>query len=183
MSLEFYAGIDNFKVDAKGNITITEKLAGSALKNKLDELQKLKADGVVRVTIESAVTRYTQKIDAETLEPVEYYERDTAGTWTTVQNEQLSLDVGEDQVIEREEEITADVVDKFLLTEKYELKSEFNPRKVLVRVAEGYSFDEIAKELDFESASDLLQKLNEARVEYAGMAKAWDESKDVEDDE
>ena len=52
MSLEFYAGIDNFKVDAKGNISITEKLAGSALKNKLDELQKLKADGVVRVTIE-----------------------------------------------------------------------------------------------------------------------------------
>ena len=40
MSLEFYAGIDNFKVDAKGNISITEKLAGSALKNKLDELQK-----------------------------------------------------------------------------------------------------------------------------------------------
>ena len=39
MSLEFYAGIDNFKVDAKGNISITEKLAGSALKNKLDELK------------------------------------------------------------------------------------------------------------------------------------------------
>ncbi|MHB9953020.1 DNA primase [Ligilactobacillus murinus] len=183
MSLEFYAGIDNFKVDAKGNISITEKLAGSALKNKLDELQKLKADGVVRVTIESAVTRYTQKVDAETLEPVEYYERDTTGTWTTVQNEQLSLDVGEDQVIEREEEITADIIDSFLLTEKYELKSEFNPRKVLVRVAEGYSFDEIAKELDFESASDLLKKLNEARVEYAGMAKAWYEVKEDDDEE
>lgn len=47
MSLEFYAGIDNFKVDAKGNITITEKLAGSGLLNQLDELQKLKLDGVV----------------------------------------------------------------------------------------------------------------------------------------
>ena len=99
MSLEFYAGIDNFKVDAKGNISITEKLAGSALKNKLDELQKLKADGVVRVTIESAVTRYTEKIDAETLEPVEYYERDIKGVWTTVENEQTSLDVGEEQTI------------------------------------------------------------------------------------
>ncbi|WP_298490949.1 DNA primase [uncultured Lactobacillus sp.] len=157
MSLEFYAGIDNFKVDAKGNISITEKLAGSALKNKLDELQKLKADGVVRVTIESAVTRYTEKIDAETLEPVEYYER--------------------------EEEITADVVDKFLLTEKYELKSDFDPKKVLIRIAEGYTFDEIASELKAESASELIKKLNEARIEYAGMAKAWDESKDVEDDE
>lgn len=183
MSLEFYAGIDNFKVDAKGNISITEKLAGSALKNKLDELQKLKADGVVRVTIESAVTRYTQKVDAETLEPVEYYERDTTGTWTTVQNEQLSLDVGEDQVIEREEEITADVVDKFLLTEKYELKSDFDPKKVLIRIAEGYTFDEIASELKAESASELIKKLNEARIEYAGMAKAWDESKDAEDGE
>ncbi len=129
MSLEFYAGIDNFKVDAKGNITITEKLAGSGLLNQLDELQKLKLDGVVRFTIESAVTRYTQKVDAETLEPVEYYERDTSGTWTTVQNEQLSLDVGEDQVIEHEAEITADIIDSFLLTEKYELKSDFNPRK------------------------------------------------------
>lgn len=183
ISLEFYAGIDNFKVDAKGNISITEKLAGSALKNKLDELQKLKADGVVRVTIESAVTRYTQKVDAETLEPVEYYERDTTGTWTTVQNEQLSLDVGEDQVIEREEEITADVVDKFLLTEKYELKSDFDPKKVLIRIAEGYTFDEIASELKAESASELIKKLNEARIEYAGMAKAWDESKDAEDGE
>ena len=100
MSLEFYAGIDNFKVDAKRNITITEKLAGSGLLNQLDELQKLKLDGVVRFTIESAVTRYTQKVDAETLEPVEYYERDTSGTWKTVQNEQLSLDVGEEQTID-----------------------------------------------------------------------------------
>lgn len=183
MSLEFYAGIDNFKVDAKGNITITEKLAGSGLLNQLDELQKLKLDGVVRFTIESAVTRYTQKVDAETLEPVEYYERDTAGTWTTVQNEQLSLDVGEDQVIEHEEEITADIIDRFLLTEKYELKSDFNPRKVLVRMAEGYSFDEIAKELNFESASDLLKKLNEARIEYAGMAKTWYEVKEDDDEE
>ena len=151
--------------------------------NQLDELQKLKQDGVVRFTIESAVTRYTQRVDAETLEPVEYYERDIKGVWTTVENEQTSLDVGEEQTIEREEEITADVVDKFLLTEKYELKSEFDPRKVLVRVAEGYSFDEIAKELDFESASDLLQKLNEARVEYAGMAKAWYEVKGDDDEQ
>ena len=170
MSLEFYAGIDNFKVDAKGNISITEKLAGSALKNKLDELQKLKADGVVRVTIESAVTRYTEKIDAETLEPVEYYE-------------QTSLDVGEEQTIEREEEITADVVDKFLLTEKYELKSDFDPKKVLIRIAEGYTFDEIASELKAESASELIKKLNEARIEYAGMAKAWYEVKEDGDEE
>lgn len=183
MSLEFYAGIDNFKVDAKGNITITEKLAGSGLLNQLDELQKLKLDGVVRFTIESAVTRYTQKVDAETLEPVEYYERDTAGTWTIVQNEQLSLDVGEDQVIEREEEITADVVDKFLLTEKYELKSDFDPKKVLIRIAEGYTFDEIASELKSESASELIKKLNEARIEYAGMAKAWNEAKEDDDEE
>ena len=183
MSLEFYAGIDNFKVDAKGNISITEKLAGSALKNKLDELQKLKADGVVRVTIESAVTRYTEKIDAETLEPVEYYERDIKGVWTTVENEQTSLDVGEEQTIEREEEITADVVDKFLLTEKYELKSDFDPKKVLIRIAEGYTFDEIASELKAESASELIKKLNEARIEYAGMAKAWSEVKEDDDEE
>lgn len=183
MSLEFYAGIDNFKVDAKGNITITEKLAGSALLNQLDELQHLKQDGVVRFTIESAVTRYKEKIDAETLEPIEYYERDTAGTWTTVQNEQLSLDIGEEQVIEREKEITADIIDQFLLTEKYELKSDFNPRKVLVRMAEGYSFDEIASELKAESASELIKKLNEARIEYAGMAKAWNEAKEDDDEE
>ena len=56
-------------------------------------------------------------------------------------------------------------------------------KKVLIRIAEGYSFDEIAKELDFESASDLLQKLNEARVEYAGMAKAWYEVKGDDDEQ
>ncbi len=183
MSLEFYADIDNFKVDAKGNISITEKLAGSALKNKLDELQKLKADGIVRVTIESAVIRYTEKIDAETLEPVEYYERDIKGVWTTVENEQTSLDVGEEQTIEREEEITADVVDKFLLTEKYEFKSDFDPKKILIRFAEGYTFDEIASELKAESASELIKKLNEARIEYAGMAKAWYEVKEDDDEE
>ena len=183
MSLEFYANIDNFKVDAKGNISITEKLAGSALKNKLDELQKLKADGVVRVTIESAVIRYTEKFDAETLEPVEYYERDIKGVWTTVENEQTSLDVGEEQTIEREEDITADVVDKFLLTEKYELKSDFDPKKILIRIAEGYTFDEIASELKAESASELIKKLNEARIEYAGIAKAWYEVKEDDDEE
>jgi len=74
------------------------------LLNQLDELQKFKQDGVVRFTIESAVTRYTQRVDAETLEPVEYYERDIKGVWTTVENEQTSLDVGEEQTIEREEE-------------------------------------------------------------------------------
>lgn len=183
MSLEFYAGIDNFKVDAKGNISITEKLAGSALRNKLDELQKLKSDGVVRVTLESAVTRYTEKLDAETLEPIEYYERDTQGAWITVENEQTALDVGEGQTIEREEEITADIVDKFLLIEKYELKSDFDPKKALIRIVEGYTFDEIASELKFESTTELIEKLNEARIEYAGMAKAWYESKDIEDDE
>jgi hypothetical protein len=29
----------------------------------------------------------------------------------------------------------------------------------------------------------LLKKLNEARVEYAGMAKAWNEAKEDDDEE
>ena len=181
--MEFYAGIDNFKIDSKSNLAILLKLASSALANRLDDLQTLKVGDVIKVTFELANTCYTEKVDAETLEPIEYYERDNKGVWTTVENEQTSLDVGEEQTIEREEEITADVVDKFLLTEKYELKSDFDPKKVLIRIAEGYTFDEIASELKAESASELIKKLNEARIEYAGMAKAWYEVKEDDDEE
>lgn len=181
--MEFYAGIDNFKIDSKSNLAILLKLASSALANRLDDLQTLKVGDVIKVTFELANTYYTEKVDAETLEPIEYYERDNKGVWTTVENEQTTLDVGEEQTVEREGEITTDVVDKFLLTEKYELKSDFDPKKALIRLAEGYKLDEIVDELGFESASELDKKLNEARIEYAGMAKAWDESKDVEDDE
>lgn len=53
----------------------------------------------------------------------------------------------------------------------------------MIRIAEGYTFDEIASELKAESASELIKKLNEARIEYAGMAKAWYEVKEDDDEE
>ncbi|WGN89793.1 DNA primase [Ligilactobacillus faecis] len=173
MSLNFYADIDNFKVDSKGNVSITVKLEGWGLNNQLDNLSKLKEDGRAKITIESAITHYKRTVDAETLEPVEFFEKDGNGVWTSVKNEQLSLEVGGEQTIEQDEEITADIVDKFLLIENYEIKGDFEPRKTLAMLSEGYSFDEIATALKFESTTELINKLNEARVEYAAMAKAW----------
>lgn len=76
MSLNFYADIDNFKVDSKGNVSITVKLEGWGLNNQLDNLSKLKEDGRAKITIESAITHYKRTVDAETLEPVEFFEKD-----------------------------------------------------------------------------------------------------------
>lgn len=180
--MEFYAGVDNFKVDAKSNLGILLKLASSGLLNRLDDLQMLKMGEVVRVTLESATMHYTEKVDAETLEPIRSYKQEN-GVWRAIENEPLALDVGEDQVIERQEEVAADIVDLFLLTATYENNSDFNARIVLARMAEGYDPEDIAKEVGLDSAVELMKKLNEARIEYAGMAKAWDEAKEDDDEE
>ncbi|KZU92903.1 hypothetical protein A1D15_2047 [Lactiplantibacillus plantarum] len=72
------------------------------------------------------------------------------------------------------ETITADIVDRFLMNENYDYKlnSKFNPRKALVMISEGYSFDEVAKAQNF-TTTKMLDELNAARDKFAPYAAAW----------
>lgn len=83
------------------------------------------------------------------------------------------MNLGLDQVINQDEDITADIVDKFLIQEKYENESGFNVRQALLKISDGFTFDDIAKDMKLKNTTELVKKLNEVRMQYAPMARAW----------
>jgi len=175
MNLNFYAEIDSFKNDNKDNTSITLKAQGPSLDHALDKLRDLKNDSVVRIVIESAKIHYSKTEDLETGEDTVIYERDDGGTWQAIEQEPTSLTLdGVPDTSEAVCEITADVVDDFLLTQKYPVdpKAKFKPTKALVLIAEGYSLSEVAEKLKL-SVTTMLTRLNQAREDYAPYAAAW----------
>ena len=173
MSLNFYSEIDSLQVTNKDEVVIKIKTSGSNLDKQIDELRTLKNDGAVRIMIESAVVHYTVQKDIETGEDVTTYEKDTNGVWQSKPNGQSALNLGLDQVINQDEDITADIVDKFLIQEKYENESGFNVRQALLKISDGFTFDDIAKDMKLKNTTELVKKLNEARMQYAPMARVW----------
>jgi len=175
MSLNFYAGIDSFKNDNKDNTAITLKVGEGGLDNLLDKLRELKSDEVVNITIESARIHYDKITDAETGQSVYYYCRNDEGVWEEHQTDDTHLALeGVDNTVTIAETITADIVARFLMNENYDYKpkSKFNPRKALVMISEGYSFDEVAKGQSF-TTTKMLDELNKARDKFAPFAAAW----------
>lgn len=175
MSLNFYAGIDSFKNDNKDNTAITLKVGEGGLDNLLDKLRELKSDEVVNITIESARIHYDKITDAETGQSMYYYSRNNEGVWEEHQTDDTHLELeGVDNTLTNPEVITADIVDRFLMNENYEYKpeSKFNPRKALVMISEGYSFDEVAKSQSF-TTTKMLDELNMARDKFAPYAATW----------
>lgn len=175
MSLNFYAGIDSFKNDNKDNTAITLKVGEGGLDNLLDKLRELKSDAVVNITIESARIHYDKITDAETGQSMYYYSRNDEGVWEEHQTDDTHLELeGVDNTLTNPEAITADIVDRFLMNENYEYKpkSRFNPRKALVMISEGYSFDEVAKAQNV-TTTKMLDELNAARDKFAPYAATW----------
>lgn len=185
MSLNFYASIDSFKNDNKDNTSITLKTDGTSLDHQLDTLRTLKNDQVVHITFESAQIHYKADVDVETNKPNKVYEKDANGVWQVRQVEYTNLELdGIENTVPVDFEITADVVDSLLLSQKYVYDAEdgFNPLPVLNKMAEGYDFDDIAKELDM-SVTEMLDRLNKARQYFAPYAVAWQKEKEAQQQE
>ncbi|MFT8526114.1 MAG: DNA primase [Lentilactobacillus hilgardii] len=174
MSLNFYASIDNFRNDSKDNIGITLKTGGSSLDHSLDKLRKLKNDQVVHITIESAQISYQSETDIETGDAVVMYQKNANGVWQPFKQESNDLDLGMPNTQQEEKEITADIVDNFLITQKYDYRPEsgFEPKKCLGLFAEGFNYDEVAKKMGT-SVTEMLSELNKARGHFAPYAAAW----------
>lgn len=175
MSLNFYADIDQFKNDNKDNTAITLKVGEGGLDHLLDKLRELKSDPVVSITIESARLHFDKVKDAETGQTMFYYARNDEGMWEEHQTDDTHLELdGVDNTVTTSVTITADIVDRFLMNESYEYKpkSRFKPRKALVMISEGYSFDEVAKAQSF-TTTKMIDELNKARDKFAPYAAAW----------
>lgn len=188
MSLNFYASIDSFKNDNKDNTSITLKTGGTSLDHQLDTLRSLKNDQVVHITFEYAQIHYKADVDVETNKPNKVYEKDANGVWHEKQVENTNLDLdGIENTVSADFEVTADVVDSFLLSQKYEYQAGdgLDPQrvlKILDKMAEGYDFDEIAKEIDM-SVTEMLDLLNKTRQFFAPWAAAWQKQKEAEQQE
>lgn len=184
MSLNFYASIDSFKNDNKDNTAITLKTGGASLDHQLDTLRTLKNDQVVHITFESAQIHYKENVDVETRKPATAYERDANGIWQATKIEDTTLDLdGVENTVSADFEVTADIVDNFLLSQKYvyDQDGEFKPLPILNKMAEGYDFDEIAKEADM-GVTEMLDRLNKARQYFAPYAVAWMAERSDSDD-
>ncbi|WP_261809539.1 DNA primase [Levilactobacillus humaensis] len=183
MSLNFYAEIDSFKNDSKDNTSITLKAQGGSLDHSLDKLRELKNDSVVRIVVESAKVHYFETTDVETGASLVEYDQDEEGVWQAVTSDStLDLD-GVDTTVENQKDVTADVVDTFLLTQKYPLdpKAKFKPAQPLAMIAEGYGMDEVADKMKL-TTSDLIVKLNQSREEFAPYAVAWKAQVEADDE-
>lgn len=175
MSLNFYGRIKEYKNGDK-NITITI-LTGNLTDSQLIALNTLKDDDVVNFVAEDATLKYTEDVDIETGDAKYQYYTDIDGVWKRKEIEQTGLDLdGQPNYEERSREITADVVDDFILSNKIEYDA-FDIVKVLSGIVEGYTFDDLAKERNI-SVTELVSKINEARDYFAPFAMAWQESKE-----
>lgn len=175
MSLNFYAEISTISIDSKDNVVI--KLKTGSLDKQLDKLNQLKRDSVVHLLVESAMLHFDKKVDVDTGEEQTSYAKNDDGVWTTIDNQQTSLDLGEDEkakMISMPVKITADIVDDFILQQqtKVPYKGVIDPHKVIAEISEGYELDQIASDYAM-TTLDLLKDLNQARDYYAPYAAAW----------
>ncbi|MCT3214677.1 DNA primase [Lactiplantibacillus plantarum] len=180
MSLNFYAGIDNFKIDSKDNTSIAIKLPSGGLAHQLDLLRQLKDQSVVHILVETAVIEYEEEVDIEDQQAKMRYFKDVNGKWTSEMSEQTNL-LGDDGYQKTSKQITADVVDQFLQTQSYDYGSDFKPKSVLNMMSEGYDYDDIAKQIKMTTIT-MLDELNKARDIFAPYAAAWQEEQQQKED-
>lgn len=184
MSLNFYSDIDALSIDGKDNLAIKLKTPSVRLQDKLDELNALKSGGSVNILIESAVVTFEE----ETLvgsddKRFEYYQNDD-GLWVRKENAQTDLELeGVDQYDTHKVEITADVIDQFILSQKVEYLEDkkFNPKEILAKISEGEEIDEISQSMKL-ATIDLVKKLNKARNYFAPFAAQWMSDKESKED-
>lgn len=182
MSLNFYGTINSISIDNKDNVVIKIKTGTDVLGKKLVELNELKQQIDVSILLESAELSYTEQADIETNQSRYDYHQDENGVWQRAEVEQTALNIdGQNNYQDKQVVISAKDVDHFLLTQNVDYP-EFDVRKVLAEVSEGYEFDEIAKNMSMTTIA-MLNELNKARDKFAPYAYAWKQqeaSKDMD---
>ena len=178
MAVNFYGNIEKLEDGAKN----TTKIVISGSSNNMSKLYKaihdLKVEGTVNILIESAQIKYAVQQDVETGEPQMKYVQRSDGEWYAEEVGTTGLDLGMANTVSKDFEVSADIVDDFLLAEKYQV-DEFDPKPIIYKLSEGYNLDEIAKEAGMASI-EIINKLNEARQKFAPYAVTWAKNKESE---
>lgn len=170
MSLDFYARIKQY-TDGDKNIAINI-LAGNFTDNQIIALKNLKNEQVVHFVAEDARLKFDEEVDVETGDSKFRYFRNGSGFWEKEEVEQTALDLDDQPNYEKQSrEITADIVDDFILSQKIEYK-DFDIVKVLAGISEGYTHEDLAKERKI-SITELVSEINKARDYFAPFAATW----------
>ena len=183
MSLNFYGYIDNIAIDSKGELAIKIKTPASVLGKSLSALNDLKRQATVSILLESAELEFKESEEIETGKSRYSYGIDKDGKWQRTELEQTALDIdGQPNYQDKKAVISAKDVDDFLISQSYDY-DQLDVKSILVKISEGYEFDDIAKGIKMTTIA-MLNELNKAREEFAPYAAAWistNEDKDGDD--
>lgn len=179
MTLEFNATVRDKGLGNDDKKKILLEVPISELKGKVEELTQL-TNKAVTIQIIPQYYRYTVPFDKSTNAPTQEYVVNNDGTIDFVEKEQTQLEVDEQGNIDIENrpfEVTKEIVDEFIRAAKsLEFPGNINPRSVLIRIEDGESIEEIAKDYEM-SALTVLNELEKAREYYAPYAAAWDKKR------
>lgn len=176
MSLNIYANIKSY---SDGDKEVKLSISVNELSDKqIVELKHLKAKDVVNMVIESADIDFKDEADIETKEPKYHYYEGLDGHWKKEEVEQTALDIeGVPTYDKISQTITSNVVDDFLITQQYDYPEDFEVKRALYLISEGYEYDDVASQLQTTTGL-IVSELNKARQYFAPYAAAWKKLKD-----
>lgn len=174
MSLNIYGSFGKASVDG---LNVTIPLKAELSKKQREELLDLQELPIFHLVAEPANVKYEEESTIEDQQTRYHYFQDDKGVWQREEIEQTNLPLdGVPNYEKKSKTITADVVDDFLMSQKFEYDGDFDAKKALVKIADGYDYDEIAKELKT-TTTGMLNELSKIRLYFAPFAAAWQEQK------
>lgn len=176
MSLNTYGDIKSY---TDGEKDITFKVSVENLSDKqIVELKHLRDENVVQFVIQSATLIFKDEANIETNESKYHYYANREGIWVKEEIEQTQLEIdGQPNYDVVDRKVTANVVDDFIIREKIVYEEDFDVKRALYLMSEGYEYDAIADMLKMTTV-EMMSALNEARQYFAPFAAAWKKLKD-----
>ncbi len=183
---KFKGFVKKMNVKAGGKIEVVIEVKKEELDGQL-ELMAQTVDNMASVELESSVISYKVEVDAATKEPLLRYKVSESGIVAEVNaSDQLELEgmpPKKIQTEEKEEMVSRDVVDDFILSglapdyDGYHVKLV----EILQRHIKGESYLKLATEFNL-SSHVIVEQANKYRMEIAPLAKGYaDYLKEQED--
>lgn len=171
MTLNFYGHIKQYtdgEKEYKLSLSVIDLSDDQAV-----ELKRLKRAGLISFVATSATIEFETEVDAENASPRYRYYKDASGKWLRDELEEPSLDLdGIEQYTKHHVRITADIVDRFVLSQQVEYFSSFPVKQVLGEIIEGYDFTQISEHIAM-PVGDIIAELQKARIYFAPFAAQW----------
>ena len=182
MSLEFKPTIKSINIASEDLTKITLEVKNGSLDGKYDTLRKLSGKTVLIAVLPEEYS-YIQDYDNSTNKPITEWIINQDGTAEIRRTEQTQLDVdgqGNIDIRKVERKVSKEIIDEYIrnaTTLEKPLNSNINPRDVILSLADGEEFSEIADRYEM-SDSSLLTEIEKARQYYAPFADYWNKHKE-----